>query len=44
MSPQQMRAAVATAYPGANWPKKVAAMSDKQIFALYTRLSSQKKI
>lgn len=44
MSPQQMRQAILSAYPGANWPAKVSKMSDQQVFVVYTRLRNSKKI
>lgn len=34
---QQKRAYVAEMYPSANWKKKVAKMSDAQVFAIYMR-------
>lgn len=34
----QMRTAVANAYPGDGWAKRVQKMSDKQIHVIYMRL------
>lgn len=44
MSPAQMRKAVEQAYPGADWPYKVAKMSDKQVAAIYQRLLDAGKL
>lgn len=38
MSPERKRRAVALAYPGENWARKVAAMSDAQVHVTYMRL------
>lgn len=39
----QMRAEVAKAYQSASWKKKVSAMPDNQILALYFKFSSEGK-
>lgn len=40
---EQMRTEVAKAYQSASWKKKVAAMPDNQILALYFKFSSEGK-
>lgn len=37
MTPEQKRAFVAEMYPSLRWKKKVAKMSDSQVFAIYMR-------
>jgi hypothetical protein len=44
MSIQQMRAAVANAYPGDGWALKVHKMPDKQVHATYMRLLNAGKL
>lgn len=44
MSIEQMRKAIKEAYPGADWPSKVDKMSDRQVFAVYDRLRTDKKL
>lgn len=44
MSIQQMRAAVAKAYPGDGWAAKVSKMPDKQVYSTYMRLMNAGKL
>lgn len=44
MSPEQKRAAVANAYPGAKWSQKVQAMPDAQVHTVYIRLMNAGKL
>lgn len=44
MSPQQMRDAILKAYPGADWPAKVAKMSHQQVYVVYMRLLRTNKL
>lgn len=44
MSPEQKRAAVAKAYPGAKWAQKVQTMHDAQVHTVYMRLMNSGKL
>jgi hypothetical protein len=44
MSIQQMRAAVANAYPGEGWTAKVSKMPDAQVYSTYMRLMNAGKL
>lgn len=44
MSTEQMRIAIARAYPGAAFKKKLDAMPSHQVHAMYSRLLAQKKL
>lgn len=44
MSVNDMRIAVGKAYPGKNWIKKVMAMSDEQVIAVYKSFVESGKI
>lgn len=44
MDVQQQRAAIANAYPGPSWAKKVQTMSDAQVTAVYLRFVANGKI
>lgn len=44
VSIEQMRKAVSSAYPGADWPYKVMKMPDKQVHSVYTRLMNSNKL
>lgn len=41
---EQMRKAIREAYSSEAWWAKVDKMSERQVFAVYTRLKSQKRI
>lgn len=44
MNTEQMRQALLSAYFGPRWAAKVKAMSEGQVFAVYTRLKNENKI
>ncbi|QFG13661.1 hypothetical protein SEA_TOKKI_56 [Arthrobacter phage Tokki] len=44
MTDHQKREAVAKAYPGDGWAKKVQKMGDHQIHVIYMRLVNAKKL
>lgn len=44
MSVEQMREAVRNAYKGAKWFRKVKAMPDNQIIAIFKNLQQQNRI
>ncbi|QPX62513.1 hypothetical protein SEA_TRUCKEE_49 [Arthrobacter phage Truckee] len=44
MTNQQKRDAVAKAYPGDGWSKKVQKMSDAQVHAIYMQLMNAGKL
>jgi hypothetical protein len=44
MNNEQIRAAVMKAYPGKAWQKKVKAMDDHRLYALYKALQLQGKV
>lgn len=44
MNIQLMRAELAKAYSGDRWKKKVLAMTDNQVVAVYRRLQSEGKL
>lgn len=44
MAHQHVREAVKKAYPSRKWARKVDAMSDAQVIAIYTRLCEQNVI
>lgn len=44
MSPERKRAVVSWAYPGDNWLKKLAGMSDASVHNIYMRLLNQNKL
>lgn len=44
MTTEQMRAALRTVYISPNWAEKVGKMSDRQVFALYTKFLNEGKI
>lgn len=43
MSLDQMRSTLATAYSGEKWKRKVSAMSDGQVIAVYYKFLAEKK-
>ena len=44
MSPEQKRAAVAKAYPGAKWAQRVQNMHDAQVHTVYMQLRNSNKL
>ena len=44
MNADQMRQFVANEYPGERWQNRVRSMTDSQVFAIYSRILSKKKL